>query len=203
MEHQFKSIVVNLGGVLLPPFHRLVFSGAQNRLTVMLQPSQRNEIRDLLEAVQVGRMSLDEMLERTGIRDLGITAEEQLISACSNHFQIDAEVVELLGRLSHTRNVYLLQDYPTMWLSQLMKMSGLNAIFTPFDRIFLESSGLKRLIPDLIAFVLSSTGNSKGDVLLIDRRSEVTSACVRSDLNAILFANSFRLEQELNLRQLL
>jgi hypothetical protein len=193
-----EAIVVNLGGVIVPQLSQTVISTVEELSESAVEYSQRQLIRSCVRDTQLGHSDLSQLMEQSGLRTIGIADYWDLTP---REIKVNHAVTGILRKLASSREVYILGDYPPLWLPILDQDPEWVSLSTLIQWLDLAAGGLATLIPGVIDFVLTKTDCRKENVLLIDARSELTSACVKAELNAILFVNGFRLEQELQLRK--
>ena len=195
-----EAIVVNLGGVIVPHLSQTILTRVEDLQGITIKPSQRQLLRSCVSGFQLGHSDLSQLVEQSGLGTLGIADFQELVP---KEIKVNHEVTGILSKLTRSLQVYIIGDYPPLWLPVLEQDPEWSSLSTRTQWLDIGAAGIESLIPGVIDFMLMKTGRTKEKVLFIDARADLTSACIRAELNAILYVSGFRLEQELRLRNIL
>jgi hypothetical protein len=112
-------------------------------------------------------------------------------------------VSEISMLLPKTMQRWLVVDLPAKWFQHIEGLLGLHTCFSPDRRIFLPSSYLERLIPDVFDHLAIRAQLPLQECLLIDASTRRAVKALNHGLHAEIYVDNRRLERALVLRRLI
>jgi hypothetical protein len=193
---RIESLFFWLGGVIFPPLWTITDPIALE-LGEVFSASERTDWINLSRRLSAGRISPTEFL-------IKITGEEKfsrislrIESILGNWMVCDRQVLTLAEELAREFKLYLISDYPKIWINSGVHTCELEKIFSSerifFTEAFHESESDLDVIQKLGEAQIYQTGKS----LMVDADPIRTMQSVRAGYDATVYVDARRLKRDL------
>lgn len=196
-----KYLVLSISGVLAPTLEDLILNAMPTSGDNAKDRQFQHWVHERCLEHYRGELSINELsnqiVERSGLKiDPGRIRELQQIN-------FDGDVFEILEMIRDRFEFIFFSDLPLKWSGDHLKEKAQQSKLRVAQELFKEEIQDKHPASSILDLVLAAINKPADQLLLVDRNNQVTTQAVRRGVNAILFVNPFRLQQELRLRKLL
>ena len=193
-----KKIFFVAGGILLPTIANLTLLQIENR-GFSVSVSDRKFIYDLEKLIFIGAISGEEFLHQVNghFQLTNRVSENDILSTISSNLRI----ISLLNILNKKFELILFSDFPQTWFEQIEKEITQNHLFQKI--IYSQELDCSNDRPAVFERLLVNSEIIKRESLWVDIDPFRTSLAIRSEIDAIIFVDEFRLRRELQLRSLI
>lgn len=168
-----------------------------------LDTQRRRAIRDQSLELQLGRTDGSAFCRSALDLSQAPLDEEELALRIQENVTLIPGVLEVIEELLGRYNLWLIAHCPRGWLQPIGERLGLLDLFPGESILICPELRLTTLIPDVFHLTAERAKKPLEDCLLVAADSAITTAAVNNGLNAIVFADAYRLRRELGLRKLL
>jgi len=95
---------------------------------------------------------------------------------------------------------WLICEFPVSWFEQLNTMYGMTNYFRMDHVLFLSTSGLDQIIPDLFDYLPEKVGDTPEKCLYFDKNPKRVIAAINRTFPAVIYVDPSRLEREFVMR---
>lgn len=192
-----------LDGVVIDSLAETAIRQLEDATNATLDSQARVTIRDWALDLQLGRIDgLTFCRKALGLTHASLD-EKELAVRIQNKIRPIPGIVEVLEELEGKYSLWLIANCPREWLLPIAQRLDLLRLFPENSTVICPESELTALIPDVFYLAAQRAEKSVEDCLLVAADSAITTAAVTIGLNAIIFADAYRLRRELGLRGLL
>jgi hypothetical protein len=195
-----RVILFWMGGILAQPISSLIQDAlakyGRNDANLLSIPGFANSS----ERLALGQ--LDDLAFCQGICDTyGVNVSmEAFRDTVITSFVPCPEVIRTIAHLPEDYSRWLIVDYPRTWFDQVKERLMIPSCFSIDHILFLQESGLYRLIPNIFDFLANKTRYPQDQCLIFDADSHRTIAALIHGFPSAIYVDPKRLEREFALR---
>ncbi len=199
----FKIIFFWFGGVLTQSVLEVTFQAMFPNKGYAGKYKERNEIKKLAEEFSLGLFSAQKYCEQA-IKCCNINISADVLETkIKKEAFLRKPILALMEGLSPMFNLWLISDYPKVWLEEITKNEDrLGQLFG--DRILYTSAfQLNRMVPDIFYYITRGANSPMDECFMIDGMSSRAIEAVKHGLQSTIYVYPQRLEHELAMRKIL
>lgn len=198
---EIRAVFFWLSGVYTQPFISLAAQALNQTGGRAINPLALPQYAALIEQLVIGQIDGYEFCQRIG-ESAGIASHPSaLADAILGSVTPSPVALTATGLLPTAFQRWLVVDLPVDWFESLAGRLGLGDCFSPEKRIFLPTSRLPQLIPDVFYHMAYCAQLPIQECLLIDASARRAVQALRHGLSTEIFLDGRQLERAFILRK--
>ncbi len=168
MPRNFSTILFWFSGAFTASLYSIIVENLYPNSSSAEKLALQQKVRPLQEQLAIGKL-VPETFCRKVMDTLQVDVEPTLIpETLGKSLKIDQAFFNIYQQISNEFDPRVIVDIPEIWFRQLIKCWNVEESFPDGRLIFLEQSGLGKLIPDVFQYIPKAAGRKMEECIVVD-----------------------------------